>query len=67
MISYQKNTLLGLLAQFSAKLYETRNDIDDKTNALGLAGKFSEASAHSNIWPTIERNLTSIEKQLKKL
>ena len=67
MLNYQKNTLLALLANFKAKLYEFQSDIDDKTNALGLAGKFSEASAYSYILPTIDRNITSIEKQLKKL
>lgn len=67
MLTHQKNTLLSLLANFKARLYDYQADIDDKTNALGLAGKFSEASVHSNIWPTIDRNLTSIEKQIKKL
>ena len=67
LLSYQKNALLSLLAQFEAKLYDTRSEIDDKTNAMSSAGKFSEASAHSFIFEIILRNIQSTRKQINKL
>lgn len=51
MLSYQRNTLLALLANFKAKLYNYMED------------NFLDCSARD----IILRNITSIEKQLKKL
>lgn len=67
MLQYQKNKLLNLAIRLELALNEARKDIDDKTNALGLAGKFSEASAHSFHYDIMERNITSIKKQIEKL
>lgn len=56
MLSYQKNALLSLLAQFKTKLYDTSTDTDERLTCHDLPAL--------NI---IDRNLTSIEKQIKKL
>lgn len=56
MLSYQKNTLLALLANFKARLYNTMEEDNRPLSFNGIA-----------ILTTIDRNLTSIEKQLKKL
>lgn len=67
MLNEHKNKLLSLLSQFKTSFYEAQHDIDNKTNELGTKGKFSEASSHSFIFETIERNITSIEKNVKKI
>lgn len=67
MLTYQKNILLSLLAQLEVKLYDVRNEIDDKTNNLAFSGHFREASEHSYCWDTIVRNIQSIRKQINKL
>jgi hypothetical protein len=66
MLSYQRNSLLSLLAQFKVKLYEAAEEmrnlkmvISNETDVLN--------SFQSQSLSTIDRNLTSIEKQLKKL
>lgn len=66
-MTINKNKLLIALNVFKTELLEQQHAIDDRSNALASAGKYSEASAHSNIWPTIDRNITSIEKQIKRL
>jgi hypothetical protein len=67
MLNYKKNKLTNLILQFEIAFNEAQNDIDDKTNAMSAAGKFSAASAHSFIIPIIERNIQSIKKQIKNL
>jgi hypothetical protein len=66
MLSYQKNGLLSLLAQFKVKLYEVaeamRNSKKIISNEMDVLSS-SELKALS----IIDRNLTSIEKQIKKL
>jgi len=62
-----KNKLLIALNNFKTEFLNQQQSIDDKTNSLSMAGNFQEASAHSNIYPTIDRNITSIEKQIKRL
>jgi hypothetical protein len=66
ILSYQRNSLLSLLAQFKVKLYEAAEEmrnlkmvISNETDVLN--------SFQSQSLSTIDRNLTSIEKQLKKL
>jgi hypothetical protein len=58
MLSYQKNALLSLLAQFKVKLYEA-----DPQKEL----KLPDCNDYINALFIITRNLTSIEKQIKKL
>jgi hypothetical protein len=58
MLSYQKNNLLSLLAQFRVKLYQDFNGSEYPRIIKGLTPE------NYNI---IDRNLTSIEKQIKKL
>lgn len=68
MLSYQKNALLSLLAQFKVRLLEVE---EPKTQLVETSfGKMEDGTArnsHRHAIYTIDRNLTSIEKQLKKL
>ena len=66
-LSITKNKLLNLALRLESAINDARYDIDHKTNALGLAGKFSEASVHSFHYETLERNITSIKKTIKRL
>ena len=55
MLTYQKNKLLALLAQFEAQLYNSQE---------------YEKEHHgwrSDTYNTIDRNIQSIRKQIKKL
>jgi hypothetical protein len=67
MLSIHKNKLLNLALQLEIAINDAQKDIDDKTNALSLAGKFSEASVHSFHFETLERNIQSIKKTIKRL
>jgi hypothetical protein len=67
MLNYQKSKLLNLALQLEIAINDARNDINDKTNALYAAGKYSEASAHSFHYETLERNIQSIKKTIKRL
>ena len=67
MLSHQKNTLLNLALRLELAINEARQDIDAKTNALSMAGQYSEASAHSYHFETLERNIQSIKKTIKRL
>ena len=53
MLAYQKNTLLAMLSTFKAKLYDYANSDVNFLHNINI-----------NI---IDRNLTSIEKQIKKI
>lgn len=55
MLTHQKNTFLGLLANFKARLYEI--------DVIGI----DNLKRHQLTCNIIDRNLTSIEKQIKKL
>ena len=57
MLLYQKNKLLALLAQFKAEFYQETENVGNMiaNDALLKAGE------------TILRNLTSIEKNVKRL
>lgn len=67
MLTHQKNTLLNLALRLELAINEARQDIDAKTNALSAAGQFPEASAHSFHFETLERNIQSIKKTIKRL
>mgnify|MGYP007071674857 CR=1 FL=1 len=67
MLTHQKTKLLNHALQLEIAINDARKDIDDKTNALGAAGKFSEASSHSFLLEILERNIQSIKKTIKKL
>jgi hypothetical protein len=67
MLNYQRSKLLNLALQLEIAINDARNDINDKTNALSNAGKYSEASAHSFHYETLERNIQSIKKTIKRL
>lgn len=67
MLTYQKNKLINLLLQFEISFNDIKNDIDKKTNDLANSGNFTEASDYSFINEIIDRNLTSIKKQINKL
>ena len=67
MLTHQKNTLLNLALRLELAINDARQDIDAKTNALSIAGNFSEASAHSYHYETLERNISSIKKTIKRL
>lgn len=58
MLSSQKNTLLYMLANFKAKFYEESENVSAMTEHDNRFIKAGEI---------IIRNLTSIEKQIKKL
>jgi hypothetical protein len=58
MLTYKKNSLLALLAQFKAKLYEFA---EQDGAMLEFSTEYQKAGE------TILRNLISIEKQIKKL
>ena len=60
MLSYQKNTLLALLAQFKSKLWEDYLTIQ-------LANNKEQEEQLKKAVNIIDRNITSIEKQLKRL
>jgi len=68
MLSYQKNALLSLLAQLKVKLLiehqQTVGHYYDmaKDDIGNIADKKADA-----IYKIIDRNLTSIEKQIKRL
>lgn len=68
MLPYQRNSLLSLLAQFKVKLLieqqQTIGHYYDMAN--DTIGNVRNKKADA-IFNTIDRNLTSIEKQLKKL
>jgi len=69
MLSYQKNSLLALLAQFKVKFYNYTQEMSDElfiANADNIENE-KENNAFGKIQLTIDRNLTSIEKQIKKL
>jgi hypothetical protein len=51
MLSYQRNSLLSLLAQFKMRLYDYNQETPRPIQEMAI----------------IDRNLTSIEKQIKKL
>jgi len=59
MLSYQKNGLLSLLANFKARLYDYRTE-------FGLL-EINADTKTLNSLAIIDRNITSIEKKLKKL
>jgi hypothetical protein len=67
LLSYQKTKLLNLALQLETAINDASNDINDKTNALSIAGQYSEASAHSFHFETLERNIQSIKKTIKRL
>ena len=58
MLTYQKNALLSLLAQFKEKFYTETENVGAMTEQDTRFIKAGEI---------IIRNLTSIEKQIKKL
>ena len=59
MLTYQKNALLANCARFRMALYETNE-------GLGLKGNGSDIPTLYAL-KIIDRNLTSIEKQIKSL
>lgn len=63
MLSYQKNALLALIAQFKFRLYE---DIRDRLTDRDPITDKPTYNRYDMI-NIIDRNLTSIEKQIKKL
>ena len=67
MLTYQKSKLLNLALRLELAINDARYDIDNKTNALSAAGKYREASAHSFHIITLERNIQSIKKTIKRL
>lgn len=67
MLSIHKNKLLNLALRLELAINDARYDIDNKTNALSAASKYREASAHSFHYETLERNITSIKKTIKRL
>ena len=58
MLTYQKNKLLALLSQFKAKFYQETENVGNMT---ANDARFLKAGE------TILRNMTSIEKQIKRL
>lgn len=58
MLLYQKNKLLALLAQFKAEFYQETENVG---NMIANDARFLKAGE------TILRNLTSIEKNVKRL
>ena len=67
MLTYQKSKLLNLALQLEMAINDARKDIDAKTNALSMAGQYSEASVHSYHFETLERNIQSVKKTIKRL
>ncbi len=55
MLSYQKNKLLSLLAQFKVEFYKIPEHPRNKRYT------------NYKMYETIDRNLTSIEKKIKRL
>lgn len=63
MLNYQKNALLSLLAQFKVKLLDCIKD--EKENAT--TSEQYKYNQTNNALQTIYRNLTGIERAIKKL
>lgn len=63
MLNYQKNTLLSLLANFKARLYDSMVLEENANSGYSVFRNEQEQESYK----IIDRNLTSIEKQLKKL
>jgi len=62
MLTYQKNKLLGLLAQLEAQLYECESAPNKTNNEVGKI--FYETKERIKI---IFDNITSIKKQIQRL
>ena len=62
MLSYQKNALLSLLAQFEAKLYSEQAEAEKRP-----LKSLWEADKMINKYNIIYRNIQSARKQINKL
>ena len=65
MLTYQKNALLALLAQFEAKLYNLL--VLEETSEDARLDLMFRHDQENNIYNIITRNSQSIRKQIKKL